>query len=252
MTSIGNLSSINDATKILEAIGENIIVADVDYNIVWINPKAVNLLTKVISFFNIEKVEDIIGTNMSHFHRNPAHQKKVMDKLTDTHSSRINIKDEYVADIIINPIKMDKSIVGYVVMLMDVTTVVEEEKRKEKVIQELSGPILHVWDNTLAIPVLGIVDKSLFNIILKKLLKQCEQEDIEHVIIDFSGIKQWNEELPNQINEMISCLSIMGIQGFIVGVKPELAQSLAIEKGLVNIPKFGTAKAVIKHIISLE
>ncbi|SHN18573.1 hypothetical protein [Gracilibacillus kekensis] len=250
MTSIGTLSSFSDAKKILEAIGENIIVADVNYNIVWINPKAVNLLTKVISFFDVEKVEDIIGINMSHFHRNPDYQKKIMDNLLDTHSSRINIKNEYVADIIINPIKSDKTIVGYVVMLMDVTTVVEEEQRKEEIIQELSAPILHVWDNTLAIPILGIVDKSRFKIILKKLIKQCEQEDTEYVIIDFSGIKKWNKELPNKINEMSSCLSLMGIEAFMVGVKPELAQSLAIEKGLYNVPKFGTSKEAIKHIIS--
>ncbi|SFL70652.1 Anti-anti-sigma regulatory factor (antagonist of anti-sigma factor) [Gracilibacillus orientalis] len=250
MTSIGTLSSIKDATKILEAIGENIIVANVDYNIVWMNPKAVSLLENVISFFNIDNVEDLIGTNMDHFHRNPDYQKKIMDDLLDTHTSRINIKDEYIADIIINPIKNDTNIVGYVVMLMDVTTVVEEEQRKEKIIQELSGPILNIWDNTLAIPILGTVDRKLFNIILKKLLRQCEQEDTEYVIIDFSGIEKWNKEIPYQINEMISCLSVMGIHCLMVGIKPDLAQCLTTEKDMMKVPKFGTTKAAIKHIIS--
>lgn len=130
MISNGDLTSNNYSTKILGAIGENIIVADVDYNIVWMNPHAEKLLKKIIPLFNIDSVGDLIGTNMNHFHRNPDYQINIMNNLTETYNSRINIKDTYIADIIINPIKDNATIVGYVVMLMDVTTKVQEEKRE--------------------------------------------------------------------------------------------------------------------------
>ncbi|WP_053218658.1 STAS domain-containing protein [Virgibacillus senegalensis] len=250
MKSIGSFSStIKDSTKILEAIGENIIVADSDYNVIWINPKATELLSEIIPYFDIDEIEDLIGINMNHFHKRPSYQNEIMDNLTSTHSSRINIKNQYVADIVITPIKDETTIIGYVVMLMDVTTTVQEEKRKNQMIQDLSGPTLHVWDNTIAIPLIGYLDEKRFSFVLEKLMKQCENDNVENVIIDFSGIKEWNEEMPYQIREMTLSLSMMGVQCMIVGIKPALARSLA-EKTDYNVPKFGTTKAAIKYIIS--
>ncbi|MDX8046365.1 PAS domain-containing protein [Gracilibacillus sp. S3-1-1] len=251
MTSVGSLSSIKNASNILEAIGENILVADANYNLIWMNPKAAKLLSTVTSYFYVNNVEEMIGKNMNFFHQEKADRsRRIMNKLTDTHSTRINIKDKYIADIIINPVRDEGTIVGYVIMLMDVTTVVEEEERKEQMIQELSAPALHIWDNTLAVPIIGYLDSKLFNIILAKLLKQCEKEDTEYVIIDFSGMKQWDNGLPKKISEMITCLSVMGVECLFAGVKPDLAQCLAANNGVLNVPKFATTKVAIKHIIS--
>ncbi|QHE53551.1 STAS domain-containing protein [Pontibacillus sp. HMF3514] len=249
MESIGKLPSNLYSTKILEAIGENIIIADEDFNITWINPSAKDLFENIITLYNLENVDDLIGMNMDHFHKDPAHQRNIMNHLTDTHRTRINIKDTYVTDIIVNPIMDNGAPIGYVVMLMDVTTKVQEERRKEKLIEELSVPILHVWDYTLAITLKGTIDDDRFQTILSKLLEKCHHTDVEYVILDLSGVTGWNEEFPAQITKVIENLSIMGAHSIIAGVKPELALDFALETSY-NVPKFKTSKEAIKYIIA--
>ncbi|MEN2768546.1 STAS domain-containing protein [Ornithinibacillus xuwenensis] len=250
MGSIGSLSKIKNSTKIIEAIGENIIVADENYNIIWINPIAVDLLNEVISLFDLNHIEELIGINMSHFHKDPGYQINIMKELTHKYISRINIKDTYTADIHINPIKDDRAIIGYVVMLMDVTTTVQEDRKKEKIIYALSSPILDVWDDTLAIPLLGIVDKKRIQTISEKLLEHCDKNEPEYVIIDFSGMTEWFDEFLVSIQEMIHMLTLMGIQPILAGIGAELAQRLPIEP--LKVRKFTTTKVAIKHIITQE
>ncbi len=247
MGSIGKLSSITYPEKIVEAIGETVIVADVHYNIIWANSEAVKSLEQILPLYDIHHVEDVIGMNMGDFHENPDYQEEIMRNLTETHTSRINIKDTYIADIVISPIYDENIIIGYVVMLMDVTSVIKEERRNKFIIEELSGPILHVWDRTLALPLIGIIDDSRFQIILQKLLSQCSNEDTDYVIIDFSGVKEWNSEFPTQIQQLISTLTLMGIESMVVGIKPILARNLALN--LKNVSIYSTTKAAIKKII---
>ncbi|MFC4558247.1 STAS domain-containing protein [Virgibacillus kekensis] len=249
LTGTGELTSEKFPTKILESISENIIVTDAEYNIVWLNPYATELLKKIIPLFDIESLDDLIGMNMGRFHVNPAYQEKIMESLTTTYRSRINIKDTYIADIIINPINDKEEIIGYVVMLADVTTKVQEENRKEKIIQELSGPTLHIWDNTLALPLIGTVDNNRFSIILNKLLKTCEKMETEYVLIDMSGLNDWDKELPVQIEKLITNLELLGAQCIIVGVKPKLAQCIA-GRIIYRVRKFNSSKEAIKYIIS--
>lgn len=248
MNSFGSLSLIKQPIKVLESIEENIIVADPNYNIIWINPKAADLLKNVIPLFDIKTLDDLIGINMSHFHKEPEYQREIMRNLTDYHRARINIKNHYIADIVINPIWENKTIIGYVVMLMDVTTRVQEEERKNRIIQELSAPILHMWDRTYVIPLIGIVDNERFEIILYKLLKHCGNREIDFFIIDFSGVNEWNGAIP--FNDMITSLWLMGISPIIVGIKPELAPKLMIDSSKVKT--FVTSNAAIKYIVSKQ
>lgn len=249
MKSIGSLSAYDNSIKVLEAIKENIIVADADLNIVWINPRGVELFNSIISHFDLEQVEDLIGEKLSDFHRNVAFQTETMKKdLTDIYEARVSIKDYYISDIVISPIREDDVIIGYVVMLMDVTTTVQEEKRKNMLIQELSAPLLHVWDKTYAIPLLGLVDTVRFEIILEKLLKHCGNREVDYILIDFSEIREWNQEI--HINHMITALSLMGVQSIIVGLKPELAKKLSID--IANVKVFRTSNLAIKYIISQQ
>lgn len=72
----------------LETIDTHIMIADQDYNIIYINPSlkeflgnAENNFRKDLPNFNLNK---LIGSNMDIFHKNPAHQRAMIEKLTST------------------------------------------------------------------------------------------------------------------------------------------------------------------------
>ena len=74
----------------LEATTTNVMIADVDRKIIYMN-KSVESMLRVaesdirseLSHFSVDKV---IGSNMDIFHKNPAHQMKLLENLTSSYT----------------------------------------------------------------------------------------------------------------------------------------------------------------------
>ncbi|MDP4164354.1 MAG: PAS domain S-box protein [Bacillota bacterium] len=224
---MGVMPEYISSLSILESMGENIIIADTTFNIVWVNPKATDLLSNVVPLFGYESVEEIIGLNMSVFHRHPEHQIRIMNGLKSTHKARIVIKERFVTDIIVNPIFSNNEITGYVVLLQDVTTKAEEEKRTEQIIQALSVPILKVWNKTIAIPLFGDFDSDRGEHLVTAVLEMCSANRIQYVIVDLSGLKEYKEETASYLKKLYDTLRLIGAECILVGISPELATRFA-------------------------
>ncbi len=79
----------------LDVVRSNIMVADTDYNIMYANDslqsmlrEAESELRKVLPNFDASK---LLGASMDVFHKNPAHQRRLLDSLTGTHESHITV-----------------------------------------------------------------------------------------------------------------------------------------------------------------
>jgi methyl-accepting chemotaxis protein len=79
----------------LDVVRSNVMVADGDYNIMYMNKTLQEMmreaeaeLRKVLPNFDSSK---LIGANMDVFHKNAAHQRKLLDSLAGTHESHITV-----------------------------------------------------------------------------------------------------------------------------------------------------------------
>ena len=79
----------------LDVVKSNVMVADADYNIIYMNGtlqemlrEAEPALRKELPNFDASK---LVGVSMDVFHKNPAHQRRLMDALTGTRESRITV-----------------------------------------------------------------------------------------------------------------------------------------------------------------
>lgn len=233
----------------LDSIGENIIIADKNYNISWMNSSATKLLTDVAPLFGFSNVEEMIGINMDRFHRTPQHQQNVMGKLTKNHRARINIRDRLITDIVITAIKNNSDeIMGYVVMLMDVTTKAEEETRKDTLINSLSVPILNIWKKTIAVPLIGEFDTDRANRLITSVVAECALHQIEFALIDLSGISNYDNVVGQYIQNLNDTLKIIGTECIIVGINPKLAMTMVSLE--LCIPTFSSAYAGLNYIIN--
>lgn len=248
MKNLGSLPENIPALNILDSLGENIIVSDKQYDIVWVNVKAASLLSQVVPLFGINDVSQIIGMNMSRFHKDPSRQEKIMGKLTGTHRARITIKNHFVADIIVNPVYSNEEIIGYVALLQDVTTKAEEEKRKEQLIQDLSIPILKVWDSTIAIPLFGSFDIDRGELLLSRVLDSCTSNGNQYVLIDVSGLTEYNAETAAYIKKLYDTLRLVGAECIIVGISSELAVKFSEHK--FTFSTFATAQQGLEFILN--
>ena len=251
MTAIGKIPKNIDLLNALDVIGETIIIADNSYTIRWMNSEACRLMNEVASLYGMSDCEEMIGMNMDAFHERPQHQKQVMQKLTGIHRTRITIRNQVMTDIVLTPIlDNNNEPEGYIVMLMDVTIQAEEQKRSAQLIKELSIPILSIWNKTIALPLIGELDKNRTDQLIATVLLECSEKKIEYVLIDLSGIKKFEDQIRYQIQMMTDTLDLIGATCILVGISPKLAMSIVQLDS--KTPIFSTAHEGLKHIMRLQ
>ncbi|WP_018923544.1 STAS domain-containing protein [Salsuginibacillus kocurii] len=239
-------------TDALNSIGENIIIADNEFSVIWMNEKAIEIMNAIAPLYGLTQAEDMIGLNMDDFHTKPERQRQLMGNLEDGHRARINIRGQFYADIVITPIKnanQDEQFEGYMVMLMDVTSQAEEEQKREKLIEELSVPILKIWEKTIALPLIGELDAARGETVIATVLEECASNGIEYAIISLNGIDRFDESVRYNLQKLYDCLQLIGVECIIVGIKPQLA--LTIQE-LKNTLTFSDSHAGLRYIIEQQ
>ncbi len=91
----------------LDVVRSGVMLADDDYKILYMNSALKDImnecapeLRKVVPDFDPDK---IIGSAMDLFHKNPAHQRKVMDSLTAPHQTQISAGDAKL-NLVVTPV----------------------------------------------------------------------------------------------------------------------------------------------------
>lgn len=85
----------------LDAVSDSIMVADADYRIVHLNPAAAELFAHREADFQTIlpgfSAAALVGSNMDVFHRDPAHQRRLLEALEGPHEARLRIGDIHLA-----------------------------------------------------------------------------------------------------------------------------------------------------------
>ncbi|EMN48583.1 methyl-accepting chemotaxis protein signaling domain protein [Leptospira interrogans str. L1207] len=126
----------------VDNVTTNIMMVDRNFNIVYMNKaiqmmfnKAESDIKKQLSNFNLS---NLMGTNIDSFHKNPAHQRGLLDKLSDTFRSSITIGGREF-DLIANPIvDANGNKLGTVVEWSDVTEQNKIQKQRKLENEELT------------------------------------------------------------------------------------------------------------------
>jgi methyl-accepting chemotaxis protein len=97
--------------KALDALGVNVMIADAQYNIVYMNKAIVTFLRsaekdlqKELPNFNVDK---LIGSNIDIFHKNPAHQRQMLERLSSTYKTSVRV-GKLVFGLAVNPLFDDE------------------------------------------------------------------------------------------------------------------------------------------------
>lgn len=116
-----------DRLALLEAktIGASIMVADQNLNIVYMNDAVVELLREAESDLKKElpqfSVDTLIGSNIDIFHKNPSHQRRMLEGLSAKHRATIKV-GQRTFDLLASPLlQADGRRVGFVVEWADAT-----------------------------------------------------------------------------------------------------------------------------------
>ena len=123
----------------LDTVNSGVMVADPDYNIIYMNDAVLDLfneaqddIRKDLPDFNIDA---LLGANIDVFHKNPAHQRGMLDKLTGTFKASLNLGG-HTLDFSANPVANETGErIGTVVEWLDRTNEVKIEKEIAMIVE---------------------------------------------------------------------------------------------------------------------
>jgi len=116
--------------KALDSVNTNAMIADDDFNIVYMNSAFGKMIAEAEADIRKElpnfNAQQLMGTNMDVFHKNPSHQRGMVNNLTSTHKATIEVGGR-IFTLIVSPVINNGERLGTVVEWQDRTAEVATE-----------------------------------------------------------------------------------------------------------------------------
>jgi rsbT co-antagonist protein RsbR len=124
--------------------------------------------------------------------------------------------------------------------------------RQRDDLDELTTPVLKVWDGILALPIIGTLDSSRAESIMENMLHALAKTGYSLVILDISGVPAVDSMVALHLMKTVQAIRLMGGQCVISGIRPEIAQSM-VQGGIdmTGIPTKATLASAIKTCFDL-
>jgi rsbT co-antagonist protein RsbR len=117
-------------------------------------------------------------------------------------------------------------------------------------ITELSTPVLEVWSNVLALPLIGVLDTKRSAEVMANLLAKVSASQARCVIIDVTGIAVVDTGTADHLIKIAHAVELLGARCVLTGIAPAVARTLvAIGVSLGGVETFRSLKAGLEHCI---
>ncbi|MBM7663133.1 rsbT co-antagonist protein RsbR [Bacillus mesophilus] len=93
-------------------------------------------------------------------------------------------------------------------------------------LQELSAPLIPVFDNITVMPLIGTIDTDRARKIMENLLQGVVKHRSEVVLIDITGVPVVDTMVAHHIIQAAEAVRLVGTKCLIVGIRPEIAQTI--------------------------
>ncbi|MFW5740423.1 MAG: STAS domain-containing protein [Myxococcota bacterium] len=103
---------------------------------------------------------------------------------------------------------------------------IELVRSQQRSISELSTPVLELWDNVLAMPIIGVVDTQRSIEIMEKLLQTVAEKQTKFVILDVTAVEVVDTKTADHFIKVVQATQLLGATCLISGIKPAVAQTL--------------------------
>ena len=132
-----------------------------------------------------------------------------------------------------------------------------EQERYNKIIhlqkislQELSTPIIPVFDRVIVIPIIGAIDRDRAKQIMENVLHAVVSNKSEIVLIDITGLLVLDTVVAHHLIEVVNAIHIVGGKSMLVGIRPEIAQTIVqLGVDLSDVTTLGTLQEGIEKAL---
>ena len=93
-------------------------------------------------------------------------------------------------------------------------------------IDELSNPILEVWDDVLVMPIIGVVDSRRTADMVQRLLAEVARSQASFVIIDLTGVEIVDTRTADHLIKLMRKVEVVGARCVLTGIRAAVAETL--------------------------
>jgi rsbT co-antagonist protein RsbR len=104
-------------------------------------------------------------------------------------------------------------------------------KAQRDELRALSTPILEVWENVLALPIIGTVDETRATNMMQDLLTAISTRNCQFAILDLTGVAHIDESSATHLVSILKAIALLGARGIVTGLRPATARTM-VESGI--------------------
>lgn len=98
--------------------------------------------------------------------------------------------------------------------------------RQQQELMELSTPVVQLWQNVLALPLIGTLDSARTQVVMESLLQKIVETGALIAIIDITGVPTVDTLVAQHLLKTIAAARLMGADCIISGIRPQIAQTI--------------------------
>jgi rsbT co-antagonist protein RsbR len=98
--------------------------------------------------------------------------------------------------------------------------------RQQKELLELSTPVVELWDDVLALPLVGTLDSARTQVVMESLLQKIVDSGASIAIIDITGVPTVDTLVAQHLLKTVAATRLMGADCIISGIRPQIAQTI--------------------------
>jgi rsbT co-antagonist protein RsbR len=98
--------------------------------------------------------------------------------------------------------------------------------RQQQELMELSTPVVKLWKDILALPLIGTLDSARTQIVMESLLQKIVETGASIAIIDITGVPTVDTLVAQHLLKTVAAARLMGADCIISGIRPQIAQTI--------------------------
>jgi rsbT co-antagonist protein RsbR len=98
--------------------------------------------------------------------------------------------------------------------------------RQQQDMLELSTPVVQLWGDILALPLIGTLDSNRTQVVMESLLGKIVETGASTAIIDITGVPTVDTLVAQHLLKTVAAARLMGADCIISGIRPQIAQTI--------------------------
>ena len=153
------------------------------------------------------------------------------DAIEEAVETKIETKGgrEIAYELSLSPLESDGELEAIVGIGRDITEQLEQERRLQDMaqeIQELSMPVVEIWDGVILTTVVGSLDTQKAEMLTEDLLDRIVSREAAIALIDITEVTALDTATAQHLIDTINAVNLLGADVVITGISPEIAQTL--------------------------